>query len=305
MTPNTRISMGGIVDPQGNPFKGVDMPKYTWQELLNDRSNLGKMAASTSDYNKKRIFKDLITAIDDDIAKFAETTSTPEAKTYLDTANKFYSSGDGASLPGIGVFRDPKVNKAIYGKNPEDTVRQFITTNNVSDITRLSKAVGPDGMNAVKQSWLTDLLESGSPAKFATSFDKFKPETLEAFLSKEEIEGLMNLSKISKTISNAEKSVSNPSGTGQNVKDAGIIIKFIRSLGSPVEMAKSTASAFGGRQAAKQYFENPAVREALITGKILPSTEKSLSNYGKTATMAVNPYFNIGKLLQPQQTTTK
>ncbi len=269
---------GGIVDATGNPFVGANMPKYTWQELLGDRNSLNQMWRQSADPNRKRILGHLVDAIDDDIAKFS--TVKPGVKEAFDKALNFYKFGD-EKVPGVRTFRDRQIKAVFETTSPEDVVNKFIKPNNVSDITRLASASGPEGMQPIKQAWLDKLLTKGeeasfSPRKFATAFDKYDEATLKSFLTSDEINGLKTLSKVSKLLGKAEQIAGNPSGTAQHVITGGYLMNLVRH---PVI---TVATGLGSNRFAKLYFENPTFRRALVEGiQVGANTKRAINSAAK------------------------
>lgn len=261
--PQTAYKPGTIVSASGQPFTGGNLPKYTWQELMADRNSLNQMWRQSADPNRKRIIGGLVNAIDDDIAKFS-TTTAPGVKQAFDKALNFYKFGD-EKIPGVRTFRDRQIKSMIESTSTEDVVNKFIKPNNVSDITRLASATGPEGMQPIKQAWLDKLLTKGeeqsfSPRKFATAFDKYDAVTLKAFLTTEEMDGLKTLSSVSKLLNKAEQIAGNPSGTAQHVITSGYMFSL---LNHPI---MTIATGLGSNRFAKLYFENPAFRRALVEG---------------------------------------
>lgn len=253
---------GGIVDATGQPFKGAQTATTTWQQLLSDQSGLRKLANSTKDYNKKRIYNELVDAIDKDIVDFSKNMKTPEIKTKLDAAMNYFKYGD-ASLPGVKTFRDKDISKMLTTTSPEDIVGKFFRRDNVSDIKRLSAAVGDEGMKPLKQAWVDNIMFYGeekafNPAKFSTAFDKMDKPTLQAFLSADEYEGLKKLSEISKHMMKIEKIAGNPSGTAQQVMVANAMAGILHS---PI---KTVMSWWGSNKFAEKYFNDPSFRNMLV-----------------------------------------
>lgn len=248
---------GGIVDASGNPFVGANMPTYTWKELTADRAEINKIIRTTADPNKRRILHDVVNAIDDDIASFSEKNS-PEVKQAFDKATSFYREG-------AKIFRDRQISNTLKSANPEDIVKNFIKPNNVSEIRRLSSAVGEDGISPIKQAWLERLVTKGdeqtfSPAKFSTSFEKYDIDTLKSFLKPNEIAGLQKLSKVSKLLESVEKIAGNPSGTGQTGMTAATIVSMAKH---PIFTA---TAMIGSKKFAKNYFTNPEFRRTFLYG---------------------------------------
>ena len=283
----TFIKEGGLFDSLGNrllPNKN-NLPTYTWQELLSDQSALRKASAATSDWNKKRVYNNLVNAINDDIANFSNNVSSPSIKTALDNAVKFYKEGD-SLLPGIKTFRDQRIANVLKTNSPEDIVNGFIKPNNVSDIKRLSQVVGTEGMKPVKQSWIEKLITSGeeqtfSPAKFATAFEKYDSATLGSFLSKEEIQGLRSLAEVSRLSGKMEKLTGNPSGTAQIGMTAATVVGFITH---PI---KTTLSLVGSKKFAELYFNNHEFRKTLIYGsKMGPTSRQAIEAAAKLGAIA-------------------
>lgn len=253
-----------IVDAAGQPFRGGKMPNYTWQELLSDQSALRKMSASTSDFNKKRILNNLVNAINDDIAAFSQKVDSPQIKSALDDAVKYYREGD-AMLPGIKTFRDRQIMNALNTGSPEDIVKQFIKPNNVSDVLRLKQTIGDEGMQPVKQAWLEKMFRLGEEqsldlGKFSNALNKYDDNTLRSFLSQSELRGLKELAHITKTVQNVEKLGGNPSGTAQQT---GAMVDIYMLMAKPVLWS---AKIIGSRKLADLYLNNPAFRETLISG---------------------------------------
>lgn len=271
-----KFAPGTIVSPTGQPFTGAYIPKITWKQLLDDRSSLNKMASATTDWNKKRILRDLVNSIDEDISILSGEVKTPAIKTKLDDAISFYKKGD-EEIPGIQTFKERRIQNALTSKSPEKIVDQFIKPNNVSDVKRLRAVVGNDGMQPIKQAWLEKLLTKGeeqsfSPTKFSSSYGKYDIQTLASFLSPQELVGLNKLNKISLRMRTAEKAANigeNPIGMMSTVWSALINPKLtVMYLLSP-------------RQLAKQYFENPNFQKMLLGMKdsevlLKPSLKRQL-----------------------------
>jgi hypothetical protein len=253
-----------IVSATGQPFKGAKLPSYTWNELLADQSTLRKAATSTSDFNKKRIFNNLVNAINDDIAVFSKNIGDPQTKQMLDYAVKFYKEGD-ATIPGVKTFRDRQIMNVLNTGSPEDIVRQFIKPNNISDVHRLSKTIGSEGMQPIKQAWLEKMFRLGEEqsldlVKYANAFNKYDDATLRAFLSPQELSGLKELAHMTKQLQNVERMGGNPSGTAQQM---GVQIDLYMLLKAPVLWSMKL---IGSNRLAGLYLNNPRFRQILIQG---------------------------------------
>ena len=256
-----------ILDSSGKPVvtepAGVK-PAYTWQELRKDRSSLLKLARTTSDRVKKSIYYDLASAMNDDIATFADKVGNPKIKSALDKANKFYKEG-GEGIPGVKTWRDKQIASMLRTESPEDIVGKFFTARpNESDLIRLKSVTGPEGFKELKKAWFDQLISQGEDrsfglAKFATSYDRFKRSgNLKIILNGAERKGLDKLYKISRIVQEAERVAGNPSGTAQYAINSAY--NWVRH---PVLMA---ATQLGSGRLAALYFENPTFRKYLTHG---------------------------------------
>ncbi len=139
-------------------------PTYTWQQLRSDQSKLGKMAESTKDFNLKRILHNLRDAIDEDIVALGQKTDNPNIIKKLDEFREYYKTGS-ENVPGIKVWRNNQIAKALRTDSPEDIVGTFMKPkSNISDIQRLKDVAGPEGYQPIKQAWAKDML--GGEGKF-------------------------------------------------------------------------------------------------------------------------------------------
>ncbi len=264
------------------------VPSYTWQQLRADQSQLRKMAQSTSDYNKKRIYNDLVNAINDDIVSFSNTVGDPEVKKALDAANKFYREGD-TRLPGVRTWRDKQIVNIMKTNSPEDIVNKFMKARpNASDIQRLKDVAGKKGFQAVKQAWLDDILTKGegqsfSPAKFVTTYDKYRQGgNLNVILEPAERKGLDKLYEISRIINTAEKMAGNSSESART-----LINSAYHWVKHPVYM---TITHIASGKVARLYFSDPSFQQLLIQGLNSSATSKNATLIAsQIAKMATKP----------------
>ncbi len=255
----------GILDQFGNFFNvnKENMPSYTWAQLLDDRKNIGKLWRTTSDRNLKRVYRDLISAIDDDITEFSNKVGVPEVATRMKAATNYYKLGDD-TLPGVRTWRDRQIANMMQNTSPEDIVGKFFKPNNASDMQRLVNTAGPEGTQALKQAWVEKLVTKGEEgsfnlSKFVTAFDKYDDVTLRTFLKPDEYAGLKELSKISKISQTAER-VARGTGSEQHNILWATGASFLRH---PIVTSIAT---LGGNRFANAYFNNPAFRRTLIFG---------------------------------------
>jgi hypothetical protein len=252
----TRIPTG-IMDASGNPIV-KRIPAYEWRELIQDQSMLRTLSRKAGDYNVRRIARQLVNAINDDVAAFAEKVGNPEVKTALDNAVSYYRNGD-AKLPGIRVWRDPQIKNLVTTNSPEDIVKKFFKAYpNESDLARLKQVVGKRGFQELKKAWLNDLLTMGeaqsfSPARFSTAYDKYRAGgNLDIMLTDQERVGLDMLYDISKRVDFAERLAGNASGTGQINKN-----DLFRWYKHPI---LKTMEYVGAKTFANKYFTDPLFR---------------------------------------------
>ncbi len=253
-----------VLSTIGNEVEGFRPKPYLWKELIADQQKLREMASTTRDFNKKRIYSDLVNSINADISSFSQTTPDTAVKGALDAAVSFYRDGD-ANLPGIRVFRDRQIANMMKTTSPEDIVNNFIkATPNSSDMRRLREVAGPKAWKAIKQSWLQDMTTKGaeqsfSPAKFATAYDKYRQGgNLDVMLNRTERTGLDKLYNVSKIINTAENIAGNPSGTGRIYLNAAA-----SWVAHPIIM---TVTQIGANRLAELYFNNPSFQRFLIQG---------------------------------------
>ena len=287
----------GIVDASGNPFVGGGMPKYTWEQLRSDQSYLRKAAQTTSDFNKKRMFNSLASAIDKDIEAFAETTNNPALTSKLKEAIKYFREGD-ASLPGVTSFRDKKIANMLQSNSPEKILDLFVKPNNASDMIRLTRVIGEDGTKAIKQAWLEKLFTQGqeqsfNAAKFATSFEKYTKtgdHTLGTFLKKDEIAGLKLLSEHIRDLQFTRNVAENVSKSGVHGINAATLYNYVRH---PIA---SVVTSIGANKMANLYFNNPEFKKQLIYGmRIEPtSMQKAMDAASRLSSIAGISMFGPG-----------
>ncbi len=268
-----------IVDEFGRPIttETPPQPTYTWEQLRNDQSELGKLIQRTSDPNQKRILGDLQRAITDDISAFAETVENPEIKSKLKAANNYWRMGEsafgpvrpGIDLPGMGLWNKKAVRRLLKEESPEKIGQQFFKARpNRSDIRALKDAAGEEGFNAIRQSWLEDMLSKGEDGsfnhnRFITAYENYKRSgNLDVMLTKSQREGLDKLAEISKAVAWSERVGGNPSGTGHVV-----INNLFKLARHPIW---SVSEAIGAKKLAQNYFKNPEFQERLVTGLRLP-----------------------------------
>jgi hypothetical protein len=250
----------------------TESPAYTWSQLVDDRNFLNQLRNKATDYNKKRIYGDLIDAIDDDVKSFSEMAGGKVSEA-LKKAREFYRKGD-MEVPGAEIFRNKEIaRKILYNSNPEDITRDFIKPNNVSSILRLKSAVGDEGMKPLKSVWFDRLTRTGeeqsfSPNKFATAIEKYDDETLKAFLKPDEIKGIKLLVERSRIAKKIEELGGNPSGTSQQ---ASLTAKVWMGLTHPMVTVVHT---LGANRFGKLYFENPTFRKMFISGIQAPEGSK-------------------------------
>ena len=274
------VSTSSIVDAQGRPIQTETpaKPAYTWQELRSDISDLGKMAAKETDWNKRRIYNDLARAANNDISTFAETVENPEIKAKLNTANKFWRHGEGifgpsrtgVDLPGMETWGRKQIKRLLREESPEKIGSQFFKANpNQSEIRALREAAGEKGFNEIRQSWFEDMISKGEEGsfnhnRFITAYNKYRQSgNLDEMLTKTQREGIDRLYQISKAVAWSERMAGNASGTGHMV-----INNLNKWISHPM---RAVAQAVGTKKFSQKYFNDPQFQKKLVEGLKLPA----------------------------------
>jgi hypothetical protein len=275
----SRTESTGLVDSLGRQItKEIpSKPSYTWEQLREDISELGKMASREKDGNRRRILYDLMRGGNDSIAKFAEAEKNPEIKQKLLQANKYWREGErvfgptrpGTDLPGMSTWGRKEIRQLMAQETPEKIGATFFKAKpNRTQIMALKESAGKEGFQEIKQSWLEDMLSRGedqsfSHNRFITAYNNYKASgNLDVMLTKQEREGLDKLYQISKAVQWSQKVGGNPSGSG--IMSINNISKWI---GHPL---RSIAQAMGTREFSKRYFNDPEFQKQFVDGLKLP-----------------------------------
>jgi hypothetical protein len=248
-------------DAEWMPFQDT-----TWTGLKQDREWLTSQisqAHRSGDSQKVRLFSQMKDALDKDVSAFSESMGNGAKEAY-DWAQQIAGAGS-------NVFKDKKILTGIVNNNtPEKIAGNFLKPNNATNVKLLKSAVGDEGLQPLKQSWLEGLVTSGaeksfSPQQFATNFNNYDKETLTAFLSPSEYTSLKKLAEVSQVLGEVERKAGNPSGTaraGTTIATGFGLIKH------PLVTALELMSA---NRFAKAYLGNPQFKNWVLGGLKLPA----------------------------------
>jgi hypothetical protein len=252
----------------------------TWQGLTTTRkwltSEISKAWRAGDNFKASQYLK-LKNALDQDLADYSASIGGG-AKEAFSWANSLYRAG-------ADVFKDRRIlANLLRTATPENIVRTFMKPNNVSGLKLLKSAVGEEGLQPLKQSWLENLVSKGeeqsfSLAKFATSWDRYDKATLRAFLKPSEIDSMARLAKVSRILGEVERQAGNPSGTA---RIGNVLYTGWQMIKNPV---LTSVRLIGSNRFAKLYLDNPSFRKYVIQGFKLPPGSPQATKYASQLLM--------------------
>lgn len=176
---------------------------YDWQTIQAIRSGLNDGIAAKDSALKTQapetkfmsdavggVYKRLKKALDTDITMFSEQTGG-EFKKSFDAATAAYKEGK-------QLFSKADMIRLLK-KNPERIVDVIIKPGNVSEINMVRGAIGADGFNAIKQKFVSGMLDDAtasgtfSPEKLKAIMDRYGSETLRTVFTPQELRLIGNM----------------------------------------------------------------------------------------------------------------
>lgn len=245
--------LGGkdIVDLPAKQFKSV---RDTFSSLA--RQNYGKPEGV--------IYKQVIQALDDDLATFSDETGSAIAGR-LKRANALHGS--------LKEFENnPNIVK-IVNKNPEGIIDSVFRPKAVTEVKLLKRVLPEESFEKLRGSFVNKLFEGKGLANqnFAANFAKYDDETLTAILPKEQITKLKDFKGVLDDIARVEKLGGNPSGTAQTQ----VMMSLIQSGISMVNPVTGVVSIISPPTFAKIYM-SPIGRKLITEGlKVTPGTARA------------------------------
>lgn len=238
------------------------------------RTQLGDLAegyASGTNPNKTaaKFFGDLRSAVDEDIAQYANSSGSDELKRAYKRADMFYKN--------IMKNKDSSIAKAMKSSTPDEIYNQFIKIGKGDRAANFYRNLDKKGQAALRYEMANEALDKAtnvstgafSPAKFALEFERLHEPYKNIFNGAEraEMDGFI---KLMRHIERSGQFMENPP-TGNRL--AGFLIG-----GTAIANAPLAAKAAGLSATAKFLLTTEPGKRILLAAKDLPPNSPKLNN---------------------------
>jgi hypothetical protein len=271
VVPNTEMlkEIGGIqqklTDPIVNTsFREMQAARSRLGELVDEWGRQGK---STSALTKIR------TAIDSDLADFANNSGNQSLMREYKRANLFYKQLQGG--------KDKALANSMRSQTPDEIYNQFVKVGKGDRAANFYKSLDPKGQAALRYEMANQAIIKASkakdvfsPATFAHEFERLNAPYSQIFTGnhKAEMDGFV---KLMRHVERAGQFAENPP-TGNRL--VPLLIGGAAASNIPLAMKAATASAI-----AKALFTTSAGKRILLASKDLPPNSPKLANLLKQA----------------------
>lgn len=245
-----------------------------FRELQAARSRLGELVAEWGREGKStKALTKIRTAIDDDLADFANNSNNPRLIREFNQANKFYRD--------LQASKDKALAQSMRSGEPDQIFKTFMQYGKGDKAANFYKNLDPKGQAALRYEMAKKALdkatnsnkEAFSPAKFALEFERMNEPYKNVFNStdKSQMDGFV---KLMRHVERAGQYMENPP-TGNRAVGLMATGAFF-DMGLTLKVAGATALT-------KTMFTTDAGKRILLAAKDLPPDSPKLGNLLKMA----------------------
>lgn len=235
------------------------------------------------------VYKRLKSALDQDIASFAQKPGNKGFSQAFDKANSNYATYK-------QIFKDnPLVTSIVKQQNPVDAIkiigRSLMKPNNLAESGTLENLLGPDAYGMVSDHLATTLTTKNgqfSPTAVISNYEKLGDQSIGNILGEDKMQMFRPLYLLSKSAQNAEKMANNPSGTGRMIGAMAMLVRpLISALTGHVASGLGT---LGAESAAL-----PAIAKSYLSPTAMQLLTKQPVQLGESIARTAAPFIGTGK----------